>query len=288
MNLENKTWGSIKAEYLRKVEKALSSVKNPRKKDVLEDVRSHLDRRFAELGSEEQTWENFQAIITQMGPASDYAELLASEADLTKQSTSHKHLLWLMPALIGITAVAMVAVVAITAIVVIFYQAKPVTTDQFRENFYKNIESFNIDTATFKDVVETFGEPVEYIWHNQTFEKKDLPIRYIIVYPDDFHIFMSDGKIVELRHEGPGTGYAFLGRLKVGAPLDEVIEVLGEPKETVAGEENLFADAILYKDIEGRKGHCYYARQDYHVRLWFADYKLWAIYETRSDYGQRW
>ena len=45
---ENRTWDGIKKEYLRKVEKALSSVNDPRKREVLEDVRvSHhqeLDR----------------------------------------------------------------------------------------------------------------------------------------------------------------------------------------------------------------------------------------------------
>ena len=76
MTSETKTWDSVKSEYLKRVAKALSSVKHVRSKEVLEDVRSHLDRRFDELKPEEQTWENFQTIITEMGPASDYAELL--------------------------------------------------------------------------------------------------------------------------------------------------------------------------------------------------------------------
>jgi hypothetical protein len=49
MTPENKKWDALKAEYLRKVQKALSSVRHPRGKEVLEDVSSHLDRRFAEL-----------------------------------------------------------------------------------------------------------------------------------------------------------------------------------------------------------------------------------------------
>jgi len=43
---------------------------------VLEDVESHLEKRFAELPEGQRTWENFQAIITNMGPPTDYAELL--------------------------------------------------------------------------------------------------------------------------------------------------------------------------------------------------------------------
>jgi uncharacterized membrane protein len=41
-------------------------------------VGGHLDRRFAELEPKEQTWENFQKIVTEMGPPSDYAELAAN------------------------------------------------------------------------------------------------------------------------------------------------------------------------------------------------------------------
>ncbi|MBA7708418.1 hypothetical protein ES703_117316 [subsurface metagenome] len=55
MTSENKKWHAFKTEYLHKVEKALLSVKHPRSKDILEDVRSHLDRRFAELEPDQQT-----------------------------------------------------------------------------------------------------------------------------------------------------------------------------------------------------------------------------------------
>ena len=84
MNSEDKTWESLKAEYLRQVEKALSSVDHPRSKDVLEDVSSHLDRRFAELRPDQHRGENFQAIITDMGPPCEYAELLDTGQPLKK------------------------------------------------------------------------------------------------------------------------------------------------------------------------------------------------------------
>jgi len=106
MTSESKKWDSLKAEYLRKVEKALSSIKHPRSKEVLEDVRSHLDRRFAELEPQQQTWENFQAIITEMGPASDYAELLEPAAGQQRRSVPLKYLLW-----IGLAAVVVIAAI---------------------------------------------------------------------------------------------------------------------------------------------------------------------------------
>jgi len=106
MTSESKKWDSLKAEYLRKVEKALSSIKHPRSKEVLEDVCSHLDRRFAELEPQQQTWENFQAIITEMGPASDYAELLEPAAGQQRRSVPLKYLLW-----IGLAAVVIIAAI---------------------------------------------------------------------------------------------------------------------------------------------------------------------------------
>jgi len=94
MTSERKKWENLKTEYLRQVEKALSSVKHPRSKDILDDVRSHLQQRFVELKPDEQTRENLQTIIAEMGPASDYAELLDPDATLPGQSVRRKYLLW--------------------------------------------------------------------------------------------------------------------------------------------------------------------------------------------------
>ena len=104
MTADSKKWDSMKAEYLRKVEKALSSVKHPRSKEVLEDVSSHLDRRFCELEPQQRTWENFQTIITEMGPASDYAELIDTNAGVPGRGARQKYLLWL-----GLVAIVLVA-----------------------------------------------------------------------------------------------------------------------------------------------------------------------------------
>jgi hypothetical protein len=93
MSNENKTWDSVKADYLHQVANALSQVNHPKSKDVLEDVSAHLDRRFAQLQSDEQTWENFQAIITDMGPPSEYAELLQADKKLPIKKPSLKFII---------------------------------------------------------------------------------------------------------------------------------------------------------------------------------------------------
>ncbi|UCE46625.1 MAG: hypothetical protein JSW47_13500, partial [Phycisphaerales bacterium] len=94
MTTESRKWENLKTQYLLKVEKALSSVKHPRGKEVLEDVSSHLDRRFSELEPQEQTWENYQKIITEMGPVLDYAELLDDQVASAGPVIRLKRLWW--------------------------------------------------------------------------------------------------------------------------------------------------------------------------------------------------
>lgn len=150
----------------------------------------------------------------------------------------------------------------------------------------EKIAQLDIDKATLSDVIKTFGKPTKYIWGRETLDEDNLPGHYVVDYPDEFHVFMSSDKIVELRHEGPGTGYAWRGKLRVGDSLGQALDVVGRPEKVLTGEENRFEDGVLYKDIGDKEGYCYYARMDQDVRLWFMDYKVGAIYMTRSDYGE--
>ncbi len=281
MKTEDKMWDSLKAEYLQKVQKALSSVKHPRSKDIVEDVSSHLEQRFAELEPDQRTWENFQAIITEMGPASDYAELLGTEATTAKQHTRSKYLLW------G-SLLAIVIIAAILLQITIPRKRPPVTPEEFRRNFPGKVAKIKsiIDTAGLEDVIGIFGKPTKYIWGKETFTKDSLPRVYIARYPNGFGVVMVGGQIDELRFEGPGAGYVFKDRLQAGSSLEEVLNVIGQPTETIQGQPSKFEDGVLYKDIDGKKGYCYYGRKDQNVRFFFLDYKVIAIYETRSDYGE--
>ena len=156
--------------------------------------------------------------------------------------------------------------------------------EEFTRRLPARIRQLDIDTADLERVKEIFGKPLKYVWGKETFKENNLPRQYILVYPSNFHIYMRENKIVELRHEHDFS-YVFRGKLRHGSTLDEVFEVVGNPKKVVQGEKNSFEDGVLYKDIDGNKGHCYYARSDQDVRLWFLDYKIIAIYMTRSDYG---
>jgi beta-lactamase regulating signal transducer with metallopeptidase domain len=156
--------------------------------------------------------------------------------------------------------------------------------EEFTRRLPAKIRQLDIDTADLERVKKIFGKPIRYIWGKETFTEGNLPKRYILYYPSQFRVFMSNNKIVEIRHES-GFNYVFRGKIRFGSTLDEVFEVTGRPERIVQGEDNKFKNGVLYKDIEGRKGHCYYGRYDQNVRLWFLDYKIIAIYMTRSDYG---
>ena len=158
---------------------------------------------------------------------------------------------------------------------------------EFAAQLPQKIARLDIDSANLPKVIATFGQPLKYIWGPKTLPPDELPRRFIAVYPGRFHVFMVDDRIVELRHER-GSKYVFANKLRVGSTLEEAFAVLGPPAKTVVGEEIDWhnAENVLFKDIDGGKGHCYYHRPDRNVRVWFGDYKVIAIYMTRSDYGQ--
>jgi len=144
--------------------------------------------------------------------------------------------------------------------------------------------------ATYNDVVRLFGEPKSHFLEKQTFTKNDLPQVYIMGYQDGFSVVMEDGRVSELRFEGPAAGYVHEGKLRIGSPLGQVLDVVGKPTETIAGvpraELGRKAGA-LYRDIGGQKGYCYYNPAGKNVRFFFADYKVSALYVTIDRSGLR-
>ena len=141
----------------------------------------------------------------------------------------------------------------------------------------------DIDTATLDDVIEIFGEPTAYKWSDQAYNKEDLPVAvYCLWYPDSFFIVMQWDSVDEVRFESPTLGYVWTGGIQVGSSLDEVLNVVGQPTETVVGQSIANVDGVLYKDINGTVGYCYYRRSDQNVRFFFSNYTVIALYLTRS------
>ena len=103
-----------------------------------------------------------------------------------------------------------------------------------------------------------------------------------MAYPSGFSVWMSDGHVEEIRFGGRSQ-YAYGNVLRIGSTLAEALDLLGQPDEVVVGK-NEYKDRVLYRDIDGQKGHDYYHRADQNVRIWFANDKIAAIYMTRSGF----
>jgi serine protease AprX len=145
------------------------------------------------------------------------------------------------------------------------------------------IAQLDVGKATLNDVIRIFGEPEKYLWGNQTFTKDNLPSVCIAAYPDGFRVVIKDGFLLELRFEKIDAGYVFNDKLRIGSSLEDVLDVVGQPIETVIGgalQRASTRDGVLYKDIDGSKGYCYYGRNDQNVRFFFGDYKVTAIFVT--------
>jgi len=144
----------------------------------------------------------------------------------------------------------------------------------------EQVAQLDFDTAGLDDVIRIFGEPVKYHWGGETYTKDNLPSVYIGQYPDEFGVVMANGRVNELRFESAAAGYVWTGGIVVGSLLEEVLAVTGQPRETVVGQPCGYTDGVLYKDINGKTGYCYYGRADLKVRFFFLAYKVSALYLT--------
>ena len=140
--------------------------------------------------------------------------------------------------------------------------------------------------TTTEDVIRVLGEPEKLIWGRQTFTKDNLPETYILQYPKGLHVVVSGGMATEFRSERPGPGFTYRGKLRLGSPLKDVLDVLGEPSHTVVGEPIGFVRDWLYKDIDGRKGYSYYSRADHGVRVFLVNGNVCALYLTTEGNRQ--
>ncbi|RPI75216.1 MAG: hypothetical protein EHM45_15465, partial [Desulfobacteraceae bacterium] len=161
-------------------------------------------------------------------------------------------------------------------------------TDQPVPEMNQKIAKHDFENADLAKVINVFGEPLKYMWGDQEFPKNNLPENYCAIYPQDFMIWMSRGRAYEVRFHSDALEYEWPynstgiwgGPIKVGSSLEDVIYMVGQPIETVVGQACDYRDKVLYKDIDGQTGRCYYSRSDQNVRFFFWDYKVSALYLT--------
>ena len=103
-NLQDRDWQRLKEQYLKQIEDVLADCGQANIVEILNDVRGHLDRRYSELPPGQRTWENFQRIITEMGPPSDYAELASEKQGPTTKKVSARFVVVLAVILAALTA----------------------------------------------------------------------------------------------------------------------------------------------------------------------------------------
>ncbi len=155
-----------------------------------------------------------------------------------------------------------------------------------RGGIQEQMNQLDIDTAGLQDVLNIFGDDVSYRLGEEYFEPDEVPRpSYCIDYNNGFMVYMKENWVIECRFELISLGYRWRESIEVGTSLDYVLNIVGLPKRTVVGQPNGWEDGVLYKDIEGTVGRCYYRRSDQNVRFFFSNYKVSALYVTRSDYS---
>jgi hypothetical protein len=161
------------------------------------------------------------------------------------------------------------------------------TIDTMKESkeFIAKVNQVNINDATVDDIIRILGQPLSYRKGKETFTQDNLPERYGMVYPSYFWVFIHKGKVVEfnLGEDCASLGHIFRDRIGIGSSLEEVLDVVGQPVKTVEGQPNKWENGVLYKDIDGHKGECYYQRPDQGVRMFFTDYKVTTLGLTRTE-----
>jgi hypothetical protein len=79
MSFEQAQWQEVKNNYLDQIREKLTFLDHPRRSEILNNVKEHLERKYAELPPANRTWESFQQIIMEMGPPADYAALMCDD-----------------------------------------------------------------------------------------------------------------------------------------------------------------------------------------------------------------
>jgi hypothetical protein len=112
MSDAEKKWREMRDEYLRQIEAELTAVRHPRKKELLSDVRDHLERRFEELDPSQRMDRRFEQILEEMGPAEEYAELLKQpSAKKTEAESASPAFQFLNHLLTGVFVIVLFSVV---------------------------------------------------------------------------------------------------------------------------------------------------------------------------------
>lgn len=153
------------------------------------------------------------------------------------------------------------------------------------ESIDQKIARLSRPGTTARDVIRVLGEPEKYGAGQKIFFRDHLPASYQMVYTNAIQVWIMNGKVKELEALRPGPAFSFHGRLRLGSTLDEVLQEVGPPSDTITGQaassvlgQSLGGYAgVLYQNLDGTSGYCYYWRPDQNVRFIFRNNTVVAL-----------
>ena len=144
------------------------------------------------------------------------------------------------------------------------------------------VAELDIDNAGPADVIRIWGEPEEYGWNGEIYEKEDLPRTYLMSYSDYFSVVISRYEVTEVRFANAPV-YAY-GTVTFGSARDEVYAALGAPTETVENESPVtYTPGVFYKDVFGETGSHFYQPLGHPLKLYFRNDRVLALCLIRSE-----
>lgn len=114
MRSQEEIWEGLVSDYMRKIECALARSDHPRKDEVLQDVRDHLEQRFTELKPDQRTPRRLKGLIEEMGGPEEYVELLAPDQPARFWRLNLARHRWLAPLALGVVIASLVTCFVLT------------------------------------------------------------------------------------------------------------------------------------------------------------------------------
>ncbi len=142
------------------------------------------------------------------------------------------------------------------------------------------IDRLAVGSATRRDVIALLGEPFSYVLGKEHFNASNLPGRFVMIYPGNVQVFVSDDCVRNIVIVTPG--YFLRGAIQVGASTEEVFKVLAPPRKTmeVAGNfdiRTVTENPVFFQDLGGEAGNGYYRNEPEGVGLYFRQGKVMQI-----------
>ena len=106
----------------------------------------------------------------------------------------------------------------------------PVSEEAFLKAFHDDEVFSLIDSATIREILERFGEPISFTNGARVCTRLRLPSKtvYTLKYPSGVEFVMQGEKPVRIVFTKPG--HFFRGTIQIGSSLEEVLALVGPPK----------------------------------------------------------